>query len=261
MNNRPFLSVIIPVYNESKRLYNLSEIVKFFNGQHFPWELIIVNDGSRDATLKQLRLLNKKYKFKIITYLPNQGKGFAIKSGMLQATGKYRLFMDIDLSTPLEEFHKFKPFFEKFPVVIATRKTKGSKLIIHQSFIRETLGKGFTLLSKIILNLNVSDFTCGFKCFSEDAAVKIFSNLTINRWGFDSEVLFLTKKFKFGLREITVTWKNDPQTRVKFPQDIINSLVDLWRIRVNSFQGRYIREKSLALSSQNRALLNLEKLK
>ena len=226
-----FLSIIVPAYNESKRIHNLDDILRYLGKLKESWELIVVNDGSQDDTLQKLESFKRKSNFKVTSYVTNRGKGYAVKAGMLAASGKFRLFCDIDLSTPIEEIRKFKPFLEKADVVIGTRKLKGAKVILHQSFLREYLGKGFTLLSQLILNTWVSDFTCGFKCFSKAASERIFKKTRIFRWGFDSEVLFLAKKYKLMTIEVPVIWKNDPQTRVRFPRDLINSFGELILIR------------------------------
>ena len=226
-----FWSIIVPVYNEAKRIYNLDEILKYLHGLEESWELIVVNDGSTDDTLKKLELFRKKSHFKLISYETNRGKGFAVKTGMLAASGKFRLFCDIDLSTPIEEMAKFKPFLRKADLVIGTRKLKGANVIVHQSFLREYLGKGFTRLSQLVLNTWVSDFTCGFKCFSQAASERIFGKTRIFRWGFDAEVLFLARKYNLRIKEVPVVWENDPQTRVRFPRDLIKSFGELLAIR------------------------------
>lgn len=234
-----FLSIIIPVYNEEGRIKNLNHLVSYLKKQRYSWELIVVDDGSQDKTFKILKSLKSKLKFKLLFYSPNLGKGFAIKTGMLKAKGKYRLFLDIDLSTPIIEFNKFLPHLKKYDIVIGSRKMHMSNLVVRQPLIREILGKMFTLLSKMVLQVNISDFTCGFKCFSNKASKQIFSRQTINRWGFDSEVLFIGKNKKLSIKEIPVTWRNDPGTKVKFPQDILNSLLELIKIRINSARGLY----------------------
>ncbi len=232
---RPFLSIIIPLYNEENRLKNLSKVYQYLDKLEKDYEVLLVNDGSIDKTGKKLKNLNKKFKFQLISYTANYGKGFAIRSGMLAAAGEYRIFTDIDLSTPIEEFEKFMPYLKKFDVIIGSRRKIGSNLKRRQPFIRETLGQGFTLLSRIVLNLSISDFTCGFKCFSKKAAIEIFTRQKIDRWGFDSEILFIAKKCGFKIKEVPVTWIDDPNSKVKFPQDIISSLIDLSRVRVSNY--------------------------
>ena len=236
---KPHLSIIIPVYNEEKRVNNLTRIISYLKKQKFKWEVIVVNDGSTDKTMKKLKILKNRLRFKILSYYPNIGKGFAIKTGMLSTTGKYRLFLDIDLSTPVDELNRFLPFLKKFDIVIGSRKMKSSEVIVKQSLLREFLGKTFTYISQKILQMNVSDFTCGFKCFNSKAAEIIFAKQTIKRWGFDSEILYIGKLKKFSIKEVPVIWKNDPGTKVRFPQDIINSLVELITIRLNSLQNLY----------------------
>ncbi len=239
MQKAPFWSIVIPVYNESRRIGNLNHILDYLSHLKQSWELILVNDGSTDDTLAVLEKMNKGRKFSVVSYLKNEGKGHAVKKGMLAATGKHRLFLDIDLATPIEEMEKLPPFLEKYDVIIGTRKAKGAKVIVHQPWLRETLGKGFTLLSQILLSVPVSDFTCGFKYFSAKAAQTIFSRSQIFRWGFDAEVLFLAFKYRFKVKEVPVTWTDDRRTRVKFPQDLINSLSELVRIRYYDLTGAY----------------------
>lgn len=233
--NKSYLSVIIPLYNEEKRIKNLIKIYNFLKSIKISYELILINDGSNDKTLAFLKKLPQKYKYKLISYEINQGKGYAIKKGMLAANGKYRIFIDIDLSTPIEELNKFLPYLKKFDIVIGSRKTKGSKLEKRQPYIRESLGKIFTFISQIFLELDISDFTCGFKCFSKKASKEIFNRQIIRRWGFDSEILFLAEKLNLKIKEVPVTWMDDPKSKVKFPQAIVSSLTDLIRIRLNNY--------------------------
>ena len=239
MSKRPFLSIIIPLYNESMRVHNLSIVSSFIKTKKSLTELIVVNDGSTDDTLIKLKSLKSKFNLKILSYLKNKGKGYAIKKGFLEAQGQYILFTDIDLSTPIEEIDKFIPFTKSYDIIIATRKVAESKVVSRQLPLRENLGKVFTALSKIILNLNLSDFTCGFKLFSRKAGKEIFSKLTTNRWGFDSELLFIAKKKGFRIKEVGVQWKNDPSTKVKFPQDVFTSLIELIKVRINEAKGVY----------------------
>lgn len=235
----PFISIIVPLYNEERRLTNLFKIYKYFSKKDFYYELILINDGSSDKTLHKLNELSKNFKFKLISYRENRGKGYAIKKGMMKARGRYRLFTDIDLSTPIEEFSRFLPILSKYDIVIGSRKKRGSRLIIHQPKLRERLGKTFTTLSQSFLNINLTDFTCGFKCFSKEAAEKTFFRQKINRWGFDTEILFISKKMGLSVKEIPIIWKNDIESRVKLPWDIITSLSDLVKIRYNDLMGRY----------------------
>lgn len=236
---KPFLSVIIPLFNEEQRISNIVHVKKYLKRKKFSYEIILVNDGSHDNTFFAIKKYKKQKHFKLITYNKNRGKGYAVKQGMLASKGSYRLFTDIDLSTPIKEFDKFIPYLKNNDVIIATRKQKNSEFIKRQPILREMLGKGFTFLSQVILRVSFSDFTCGFKCFSEKAINKIFVKQKIERWGFDSEILYLTKKDKLRVKEITVSWTNDTRTRVKFPKDIIISFIELMKIIYYDYRRYY----------------------
>lgn len=236
---QPFLSVILPVFNERKRLKNLEIITAYLQSKKISSEIIVVNDGSDKDTVRILKRLNKKIKMNILHFYPNHGKGFAIKQGMLRAQGKYCLFMDIDLSTPIETVDVFLKALRQSPIVIATRKSSSSKISRHQPILREIMGKSYTLLSQFITGVNVSDFTCGFKAFSRVAAKQLFSRSVIKRWSFDAEIIFLAKRLGLKIKEMPVVWDNDSETKVVFPRDIFLSLKELLTIKWHEFQGTY----------------------
>jgi len=203
-------------------------------------DVVFVNDGSTDQTLEKLKELSPKFKFRVENYPLNQGKGHALKTGILKATGDYVLFMDADMSTPIEELLKFLPLIEqKIPVIIGSRKTKGANVIKHQNPWRQKLGEGFTLLSNLILLSRISDFTCGFKAFRNDAAKKVFTAQKIKRWGYDSEILFLASKYSYEIKEVPVTWSNDERTRVNLLKDVWRSFTDLIKIRYYDVTNKY----------------------
>jgi len=216
------LSVIIPVYNEAKRLPHALTIC----GKNPGWEIIFVNDGSTDASA----VIIKKAGYKLISYPKNQGKGYALKQGVKLATGRMILITDVDFSTPLAELNKFFPVGAD--IVIGSRKTKGAQITKHQSPWREFLGRQFTNLTNLWLGTNVSDVTCGFKLFKTPVAKKLFALSKIKRWGYDAEILYLAKKLKFKIAEVPVVWHNDARTKVALLPDIFRSLVDLILIRL-----------------------------
>lgn len=234
-----YLSIVIPVYNEASRISSLDRVHTFFNSLAFSYEVIIVNDGSTDETLKLLKLKQKKLKFKILSYDKNRGKGYAVKCGLLRASGRYSLFMDVDLSTDPSEFLKYIPLLSKYEVIIGSRRIKGAQLLVRQSNAREFFGKYFTSISRLLLGIQVSDFTCGFKCFSRRASSEIFQKSMIERWGFDCEILFIAKHLGFRIREVPVRWTNNKETKVRFPQDLFNSCVELLKIRIYEARGKY----------------------
>jgi len=230
-------SFVIPVYNEEREVIESLDIVwGFLSKQNFTFELIIVDDGSTDRTLALIREFSARDGRIIVRELPaNQGKGEAVKQGMLAAHGDYRFFFDIDLSVPLETINVFATIIgkQKPEVIIGTRKTRGATIVKKQPFYREWLGKGFTRLTNGILGTSFSDITCGFKCFSSAAAMRIFASQRTKRWSFDSEILFLTKRFGYRFVEVPVTWRNDPDTRVRLLKDVIRSFKELVDIRLH----------------------------
>lgn len=235
---RPFLSVVVPLYNEEKRVKNINRVINYLSSRKFSWELFLVNDGSLDHTQSLLSQFRQP-RVSLISYPKNHGKGYAVKRGMLAASGDYRIFLDVDLSTPLTEFKKIMPLLGKYDCLIGTRKIQGARVTIHQPWLRENLGKGFTFLSRWLLGLPISDFTCGFKCFTARCARDVFVRAKVYRWGFDSEVLFLCHRLGYTIKEVPVSWKNDSQTKVKFPHDIISSLLELITIRFNAVRKYY----------------------
>lgn len=234
------ISIIIPLFNEEKRVSKAIESLnRYLSQKDFDSEVFFVNDGSTDRTVEKIKSLKPEFNFKILSYQPNMGKGYAVKVGMCSAKGSYRLITDVDMSTPVEEFDKFLPLLNKDVVLIGTRKGSNSKVLKHQPIFRQKMGEVFTLLSNILITPGISDFTCGFKCFPKEAAQKVFSKALIKRWSYDPEILFLTRKFNYKIQEISVFWSDDPQTRVKLLGDSLSSLIDLFRIRINNFLGKY----------------------
>ena len=229
------------MYNEAERIKKaVSALNNFLPKQNITHEVIFIDDGSKDDTVGSLHSLNRKFNHLVTGYRTNRGKGYALKHGMRKASGKYVLFMDADMSTPIEELRKFKPWMDDgYHVIIGTRKAHGANIVKHQTPLRQKMGEVFTLLSNLAIGGGVTDFTCGFKCFSNEAARKIWSAETIDRWGFDTEILFLAKKFGYSITELPVVWVNDERTRVNLVKDSIRSLSDLIQIRYNSFTGRY----------------------
>lgn len=223
------LSIVIPVYNEENRLRKAFKIIIQWHHQQPNWEFILVNDGSSDDTEEII----KKFSFvKLVSYSKNQGKGYALKQGVAQATKPLVLLSDIDFSTPLTELPKLATAIKEADLVIGSRKALGAKIIKHQPWWREWLGRQFTNLSKLWLGLRVSDVTCGFKLIKTPAAKELFMKQKIKRWSYDAEILFLAKRMKLKVVEVPVLWKNDEQTKVSVLKDICQSIIDLIRIRM-----------------------------
>jgi dolichyl-phosphate beta-glucosyltransferase len=244
-----YLSVIIPAYNEEKRLpKTLAEIDKYLRKQIYAYEIIVVDDGSKDKTVEVVKGLIPKIKnLRVAGYKINQGKGYAVRFGMLKAEGDYRLFADADNSTSIDQAEKMWPEFEKgYDIVIGSRDMEGAVLDPPQPFLRKMiLGKGFRLLTQIICGTwGILDTQCGFKCFTKRAAEDIFPKCKINRFAFDPEILMIAKKLGYKIKEIPVYWRNDPESKVKF-KSIIKMGLDLLKIRRNLITKKYEQESKI----------------
>ena len=236
------LSVIIPAYNEERRLpKTLEEIDKYLSKQSYEYEILVVNDGSRDNTRDVARSLIPKIKnLKVTGYEKNQGKGYAVRFGMLEAKGDFRIFTDADNSTSIDQIEKMWPYFEKgYDIVFGSRDVKGAILDPPQPFFRRFLGEAFGFLTNLIVGTwGIADTQCGFKCFSKKAAEDIFPRCKINRFAFDPEFLIIAKKFGYKMKEIPVYWRNDLESKVKFKW-MVNMGLDLLKIRWNLIKGIY----------------------
>ena len=173
----------------------------------------------------------------------NRGKGAAVKLGMQNARGAIRIFLDADLGIPIEEMDKLTPFIENgFDCVIASKKIAGAQAQRKQPFLRRFLGKGYSVISSTLLVPGILDFTCGMKLFTARAAAEIFSRQTIERWGFDTEILFLAHYLGFQIKEVPVIWTHQPSSKVKIVRDVLHSLRDLAVIIKNRLSGVYRRQ-------------------
>ena len=236
------LSLIIPTFNEERRIgKSLDRILTFLQSQPYSSEIIIVDDGSRDRTVDVVQQRsNSNPPIRIERQPHNLGKGEAIKRGMLQGNGSYLFFSDADLSVPIEALPTFLSILENdCDVAVGSRRKPGAVLEIHQPLYRELMGKVFTWLSNWILDLRVSDFTCGFKGFRREAAGELFSRQRLGDWSFDAEILYLAKIQGYRLDEIPVVWRNDGATKVRLGRDVASSFLGLFKIRLNHFLGHY----------------------
>ena len=222
------LSLILPVYNEARRLKTgLKLAFNYLKRQSYSWEIIIVDDGSTDTST-----FNSPSTLKLIRTARNFGKGHAIRVGVDAAVGDYIVFSDIDFSVPITYLPQFLSALEESDMAIGSRRLSESRIIKHQSLLRESLGRGFTKLSNLLLGLNQTDLTCGFKVFRRQSAKALFSRQHLNGWAFDSEILLLAKKLNYRVTEIPVSWHNDPHTKVKLIKDLSASLLSLVYIRL-----------------------------
>jgi glycosyltransferase involved in cell wall biosynthesis len=175
-----------------------------------------------------------------LVHMPeNRGKGGALKEGFERARGKYIVFSDIDLSVSIAELPKLLEGLKKFDVVIGSRRAEGAKIVRHQPWLREQLGRVFTWLVSKPLGLEVSDATCGFKGFRASAGRKLFGASQVSGWAYDAEILYLARKWGYSVKEVPVAWRNDEQTRVRLWRDVVGSGWGIVRILVNDWMGKY----------------------
>ncbi len=226
----PFLSLIIPAYNEAERLpVSLSIILEYLDKQSYDFEIIVVDDGSSDNTIKSVE------NFQNTTIIPlnkNLGKGAAVKRGMLEANGKICVFTDADLSTPIYELKKLVERIEQgFDVVIGSRALNDNMIKVHQPFYREFMGKTFNRIVQFMVMKGIKDTQCGFKGFTNNAAKQIFQLQKTNGFGFDVEILYLANKLGFKINETPVEWFNDERSKVNPITDSIKMLIEVIKIK------------------------------
>lgn len=230
------LSIVIPVYNEEKRIEKtLLELFRYQKINKLKAEIVVVDDGSTDGTMSVLKKYIKR--IKIIPVSPNRGKGFAIKIGMIAASGEKVLFMDADLATPLTEIEKIIEKSKFYDIVIGSRKLKESK--VQRNVLRNILGKAFGFISHLLVPLDCKDSQCGFKIFTKSAALNIFNRSRINRWAFDIEVLYLASLLNYRVLEMPVSWREVAGSKVKIFKDAFLMLRDLLKIRFFVLKGAY----------------------
>lgn len=236
----PTYSIIIPVYNEATRLpRTIGQITNFFGSYGPAVELIFVDDGSTDGTANLLVGYAKKYGCRVLSSSQNRGKGYAVRTGALAAQGEWVLFFDVDLATPLKTFTELQAGLSATDqVVIGSRRLGQSLVKRSESWVRTTLGQVFTRLSNVWVP-GVSDFTCGFKCFSRSAVQIIFSRARLDRWGFDTELLYIAHLQGLKIREIPVEWSHDQDSRVKVVRAVIQTAGELAVMTWHKAKGHY----------------------
>ncbi len=246
---RCYLSLIIPAYNEENRLpATLTRIAEYLATRDYSYELIVVDDGSSDDTRQIVRDFGATHSFVRLECYDddngkplNKGKGFAVRHGVLNSWGRDVLFSDADLSTPIEEMEKLLPHISSgdYDIAIASRALPESNLDVHQPWYREWMGRTFNAFVRRILGTDISDTQCGFKAFRGDAARRIFNLAQINGFGFDTEILFLARKFGMRVREVPVTWRHQDDSRVSPLVAPFQMIGELFQVRSNDAHHLY----------------------
>ena len=231
----PYVSVVVPAYNEEGRITeSLKKIADYFEGKDYAFEVVVTNDGSKDRTLEICRAFATDHPWlRVIHYDANRGKGYAVRTGMMNARGEHCLLCDADLATPMEQLDGFWDHVrDGFDVVIASRAVHGSHLDRRQPAYRELAGRMFNLSVRLLAVRGIHDTQCGFKLFRREAAQTIFPLCTLNGFSFDIEVLHVAQRLGYRIREAGVHWHHCPGSKVKVLRDGMRMLRDLVMIRL-----------------------------
>ena len=244
LEKHPSVSVVIPLYNEAGCIgTNLSHIDDHLSTLTWAYELILVDDGSVDSTKAICgNIIDRNSHVRLISYPVNRGKGHAVRTGMLEANGKYVIFTDADLAVPVHFIATFlKELDSGISVVIGSRHLPESSLKVREDPLRQFLGEIFRWFTRLNLGLRVTDVTCGLKGFEKKAALDIFSRSRIERWGYDAEILFLAKKLGYTIGEIPVDWYHSFDSKVRVGSACIKTLTEILQIHYYNVKNGYDR--------------------
>ena len=236
----PFLSAIVPAYNEQPRIGDtLSQMVAYLGSQAYTWELVVVDDGSTDATASLVKAFGEKYPNVHLISVPHGGKGWAVNHGMLWSTGEYRFLSDADLSMPVEQVSRFlPPEASQFDIAIGSRELSGSRRI-GEPYGRHLMGRAYNLLVRMLAVPGLSDTQCGFKCFRGPVAQVLFPLQRLYGFAFDVEILYLARKRGLRIEEVPIDWYYRAQSKVKPLMDSPAMVKDILKIRWYYLSGRY----------------------
>ena len=238
----PEYSIVIPAYNEAARiLVTLEAVIECVRRRGWDTEVIVVDDGSRDRTVEIVRAFAATApEVRLLKNAGNRGKGYSVRSGMLQALGEVVLFSDADLSAPIDEAEGlFKAIAEGADIAIGSRWLERARQTIRQPLYRRFFGRCFNAVTRAIMGLPYADTQCGFKAFTRAAAHTIFTRQRVERWGFDPELLFVANKFKLRTVEVPVEWAHDHRSKISPVRDGIRMGVEMLSVRWNDLRGLY----------------------
>ena len=242
MSESPQYSIVIPAYNESARIpATLESVVGCIRANGWDAEVIVVNDGSSDRTAEVVRAFAANApEVRLLENPGNRGKGYCVRSGLLQALGQVVMFTDSDLSAPIEEAERlFAAIAEGADIAIGSRWLESGRQTHRQPLYRQFFGRCFNAVTRMVMGLHFADTQCGFKAFTRAAAQTVFQLQTIERWGFDPEILFIALKRGYRVVEVPVSWSHDERTRMSYLKDGLQMLEEIVQIRWNAITGRY----------------------
>lgn len=236
------LSVVIPAYNEARRIEKtLHRVQEYLQARNLSFEVLVVDDGSQDGTAEQVEKCKAQFpELKLIRLPVNQGKGSAVKAGMLAAEGDLILMSDADLSTPIEDLEKLEQAIQDgFDLAIGSRRAPGAQIVKHQPWLREKIGIAFGILTGLIVPTGFKDTQCGFKLFKAKVAKKLFPLQTLQGLPFDLEILALAQKFGFRIAEVPVRWEDAGGSKVRPFAHLPRVVREVLKIRWNLWRGTY----------------------
>jgi glycosyltransferase involved in cell wall biosynthesis len=244
MSSNPFLSIIIPAFNEAQRLPStLEQVVAFLKDQPYASEIIIVDNASQDNTFQVINEFTDRHNSAdlplIVLQEPQKGKGAAVKKGILAASGEFRFMCDADLSMPVSEINRFlPPTLENFDIAIASREAPGA-VRYNEPAYRHLVGRIFNSLIRVLALPQLNDTQCGFKCFRAAVAEDLFPRMTITGWSFDVEILYIALKRGYQIVEIPIPWDYNPHSQISVFGDSLQMALDIFKIRMGNRNTKY----------------------
>ncbi|HSI21199.1 MAG TPA: dolichyl-phosphate beta-glucosyltransferase [Verrucomicrobiae bacterium] len=238
----PHISIVIPAYNEADRLPETLALVRdYLEQQSFEAEVLVVDDGSTDDTVKKVQEMQERFpQLKLIANEKNKGKGGVVRQGMLAAQGDYRLFMDADYATPITELDKFLPYLGQFDIIIGSRYLNGGSIRVKQPLQRRIVSRIGNLLIQQSLLRGIVDTQCGFKLFTAAAAERVFKKQSMDGWVFDVEVLSIARQLGLTIKEISVDWYDAKQSKLRAVHAAAKSYSDLKVVKKKIREGAYL---------------------
>jgi len=240
--SRPFLSIVIPAYNEEERLLaSIETIVSYLDVSGIDAEILVVDDGSKDGTAELAAKALAGRRGRVIRNGDNRGKGYSVRHGVVEARGRFVLLTDADLSTPIEEHAKLAAVIRDrdLDVVIGSRALPDSDVQVRQGWLRNTMGRSFNTIIRAVTGLPFRDTQCGFKLMDRDRVMPLFNKMVVNRFAFDVELLFLCARFGLSVADVPVTWRNAMGSKVSLFGDPLNMIADVLRVRWRFRRGLY----------------------
>jgi dolichyl-phosphate beta-glucosyltransferase len=235
----PRLSVIIPAYNEARRLPNtLARLYAYLREQPYTWEIIVVSNGSSDGTEELVRERGGEIPGLQLIDLAGRGKGLAVRAGAIRSWGEVVFICDADLSMPPEMLASFMHAIEEYDVVVGSREAPGARRF-SEPWHRHLMGRVFNNLVQVLAVRNIKDTQCGFKAFRRPVADHLFGQQYLTGFGFDVELLFLAQKFGYSMIEMPIDWHFDADSRVRPGVDTLNMVTEVLMVRLRHLIGRY----------------------